>query len=541
MLFAVAALAVWLAQGCDDPPAEVAVRERAVKLRERAVHAQPTIARVAPLPERDHRRTLPALRAPAAYFGELELERLVDPVTVEPLERGSVLLIVVDTLNARHLGVYGYERDTSPHVDRLAARGVAFTNYISNSSWTRPSFTTILTGLPKSVHKVELDGRPLAEAITTVAERFRQAGYRTAGFVGNPLMLDRWGFGQGYQVYEDTDAMEMGYFPRDEYVVDKALRWLERVGDEPFFAMLFLTAPHPPYTPPGGHRHFLSTVPPGRVIEHPFKEYLEPLPADDQARIVAAYDDEVGYTDAQIGRLMEHLARSGKLAHTSIVFTADHGEVFGQHNCYLHSYHMWEQTLRVPLVVVSSGVQARGVYDDRPFTHIDLAPTLLDLADVEYRADELPGRSILDALEDPRIGRQRVLFSQVNAHGVRREAIRDGRYKLVHHHQVEKRARKELDELHPAVAQPDPRDLPTLAWDGERYELYDLVQDPAEDRDLFDAYQQRPELLTLLRVLEPHLDRAGPEGELSTEVMGALEALGYLQTAPTDEQLPGSE
>lgn len=537
-----AAVAFALAGGCGDASSESAVQERRAERPSRAPQSPPTAVPPVRREGSGDQQLFSPLRPPLAYFGELDLDRIVEPVAIEPIERGSMLLIVVDTLNVRHLGMYGYERDTSPNLDRLAARGVAFTNYISNSSWTRPSFTTILTGLPKSAHRVELDsGRPLAHSITTAAERFLRAGYRTAGFVGNPMMLDKWGFGQGYQIYEDTDSIGRGYFPRDEVLVDKALRWLERIGDQPFFAMLFLTAPHPPYASPGGYRRFLSSVPPGRVIRHPFKEYQEPLPVDDHARIVAAYDDEIAYSDAQIGRLVQYLARTGKLARTAIVVTADHGEVFGQHNCYLHAYHMWDQTLRVPLIVVAPGMPVRGAYDDRPFTHIDLAPTLLDLVDLDYPPDELPGRSICDALEDPTGDRKRVLFSQYNTHGVRRQAIRNGRWKLVHHHQVERRAIKDLDRLHPAVAQPDPRDLPTLAWDGERYEFYDLAHDPDENRDLFSTHRDRPELLELVGALEPHLGEEAEQGELSADLVEALEALGYLQVAPDDAQRPEGE
>jgi arylsulfatase A-like enzyme len=477
-------------------------------------------------------KTLPPLPGPAAYFGDLGLERVTEPVEVRPMEKGSVVLIVVDTLNTRHLSLYGYERKTSPELDKLAAKGVTFTGYISNSSWTRPSFTTILTGQPKRVHKVELNGRPLGLEITTVAERFRKAGYRTAGFVGNPMMLGKWGFDQGYQVYEDCETMDIGYFPRDQYVVDKALRWLKRVGKRPFFLMLFLTAPHPPYVPPRAHQHYMAEVPEGEVIRHPYKEYKEPLPADAHARIVAAYDGEVHYTDEQVGRIVKLLDELGRAGDTTIAFTVDHGEMFGQHNCYLHAYHMYEQTLNVPLVLVSPAIDARGVYDDRPFTHIDLAPTLLELSGVEYAADDLPGLSIVELLGDPTANRERVLFSQYNAHSVRREAIRKGRLKLVHHHKVPRRARKELDELHPAIDQPDPLDLPSLAWDGERYELFDLVSDPAENTDLFSNYEGHAELAELIGELGQHLGKGVPDGKLSDEVVEALRALGYIGHEP---------
>jgi len=469
---------------------------------------------------------IPPLAEPLAYFGDLPYERLTAPVEIERQEGAPVILLVADALTARHLGAYGYERDTSPNVDRLAEAGLLLSNYVSNSSWTRPSFTTIVTGLPKSMHHVELNTPPVKAEITTLAERFLEAGYRTAGFVGNPLIRDVWGYDQGFQEWQDVVKMGVEAFPPDETLVDRALAWMDDVGDDPFFLTMFLTSPHPPYTPPRDHRRFLSRAPKGQVIEVPYREYRRPLPKGDRERIIAAYDDEISYMDSEIGRLLEHLEGKGILESAIIAFTADHGEMFGQHNCYLHAYHMWEPALRVPFLLVAPGLQKRGVVDDRPFTHVDAAATLLDLAGIDR--EDLPGVSIAEALETPAKGRDRVLFSQYNAHGVQRQAIRKGRFKLVHHYKVDPRAEKDLNSLHPGLVRPHPRDLPSLAWDAERYEVYDLAADPGEEKDLFEERRSAPETLELLTELEPHLGDEGEIGELSSELIDALVAAGYI-------------
>ncbi len=476
---------------------------------------------------------------PDAYFGELRWEPVEEPIRAEDRERDSVVLLVADALNVRHLAIYAYERPTSPALERLANGGTVFTGHVSNSSWTRPSFTTIVTGLPKKRHRVELKGPPLVFDIETLAERFLKAGYRTAGIVGNPLIREVWGYAQGFQYWEDIKTMEVRGFPPDEILMDRALRWLERTGDEPFFLVMFLTAPHPPYKPPSKARRFLEEVPEGDYNEHPFKEYTEPMPREEHLRVVAAYDDEVAYMDRQIGRLLDFLERSGRDEDTSIIFTADHGELFGQHNCYLHAYHMWEQALRVPLVIASPRLPAGGTLEDRPTTHVDLAPTALELAGLDRPAgDELPGKSLLRLLAEPEGHRPRVLFSQYNAHGVRRQAIRKGGLKLVHHHRVEMRAEGDLNELHPHLEdRPDPRQLPTLAWEKERYELYDLKRDPAEKRDLFSKRRESPELLELTAALRKRIagGEDGAPGKLSQELIDALEAAGYLRRADESE------
>ncbi len=499
---------------------------------DKAVHAEkPTTNGVpnepAATPEVDQPEFAP-LPAPLAYFGEPSLTRVTTPIAFTPQENGSVVLIIVDALNAKHLGVYGYNRDTSPNLDTLAGEGLLLSNYVSNSSWTRPSFTTLITGLPKDAHGIEWNGNDLDRKIVTLAERFRKAGYQTAGIVGNQLVQSIWGFDQGFQTYEDVKTLDQ-IFPRDRVLVDKAIDWIAKRGDKPFFLMLFLIDPHTPYRPLRADRHFLDALPEGKVIRFPHREYKKPLPKLDHERMVAAYDGEVHSADRQIARLIAFLKETKKMDTTSVAITADHGEAFGQHNCYTHTYHMWEPVLRVPFILVSPTLGAKGIYDDRPFTHLDMAPTLLDLAGIDYAPEELSGTSIVKALTDPAADRERILFSQYNAHGVRRQAIRNGRWKLIHHHQVKDSALKKLQTLQIPKRQPDPRTLPTLAWDGQRYEFYDLENDPSETNDLFSSDQNTPELLELSHALQSHLGAVPAKGKITEEMMQALENIGYIK------------
>ncbi len=482
-----------------------------------------------PLPATESTPAASPVEAPLKYFGERSLKRVTAPQPFTAQKGGSVVLIVMDATNARHLGVYGYERETSPNIDRLAAKGLLLTNHVSNSSWTRPSITTIMTGLPKKKHHVELSGKKLEREITTLAERFRTAGYRTAGFVGNPLVREVWGFGQGFQTYEDTIRFGKA-FPPDRLLADRAIEWMQRTGDEPFYLMVFLTSPHVPYRPPDPYRKFMKGLEKARLWEYPYQEYLKPLPKAEHDLLVAAYDGDVAYGDANVGRIIDYLEASGKMARTTVAVTADHGEVFGLHNCYVHAWHMWEPALRVPFVLASPGLEEKGVYDDRPYTHVDIAPTLLGAVGLAAPKDELRGVSILDQLAVPDQGRERIRFSQYNAHGIRREAIRDARYKLVHHHLVNDKDLDRLHSLHPKIPSPNPRELPTLARDKERYELYDLIADEDEQTDLFPSKQQDDEVKRLKEILETSISGTGSKkGELSPETLEALKNAGYIR------------
>jgi arylsulfatase A-like enzyme len=463
-----------------------------------------------------------------AYFGDLGIPE-VDPARAlikENIAPQSVILIVIDTLNAAHLSAYGYRRNTGPRIKALAREGVIFGNYISNSSWTRPSYTTIITGLPKSGHRVELDSGGLPADVKTLAERFRAAGYRTASFVGNPLMREIWGFGRGFQLYKDTSDYGKG-FPFDGLLTDDALSWLDALGDQKHFTVLFFTAPHSPYRPPRKRRNFLSTVKPGPILEYPFREYKKPLNKDVHARIVAAYDDETAYADYQVGRILDYLEKSGKKKNTVVAVTADHGEMLGKHNCYGHAYHMWEGTLRVPLLIRSSNLSVSNRLDVSPHTHIDLAPSLLESAGVKNQSEGLPGKSLFKSTG---VKGGRIIMSQYNAHGIRRQAFRDGRYKIIHYHRVEESSFKNLNSLHAAIPHADPSDLPSLvaSLKGERYELYDMIADPEEKHDRFEELKDDKEVRALLeRVLSYLKEKTKGGGKMSEELIEALKNAGY--------------
>lgn len=504
--------------GPPPPPPKVTPKEPVAKAADASVEKK--------VPER-----LGPLPVPAVRFSDIRGERIDGPVEVAPVEKGPVLLIVIDAMNASHLGPYGYARPTSPNIDGIAKRGIVFSNHIANSSWTRPTFATIVTGQPKNVHGMEVDCPPIPEELETLAERFGAEGYATGGFVGNPLVQSRWGFAQGFDTY--VDAAEMNYFRfADDAVVRKeAKRWIKAHRDEPFFATVFFTAPHSTYDPPRGYREFFRGLPEGDIVAQPLREYPRGMDEGDLAWTVAAYDGEVAYMDAQVGKLLAGLKKMGIRDKTTIVVTADHGEAFGDHNCFKHAYHQWQSVLNVPMIIDSPAIVAAGAYEDRPTTHVDIAATLLDLVGASARARGLPGISVADFLADPSANRERIVSSLHNAHGVQRQSVYKGRYKLVHHHQVDPAILSEINKLHSRQAPaPDPANLPTLSFDGERYELFDLARDPGENENLFEERKDEPETIELLAALKEIME---PDDDVTIRFDGdlrdVLRELGYLE------------
>ncbi|MBN2804227.1 MAG: sulfatase [Deltaproteobacteria bacterium] len=463
------------------------------------------------------------------YFGTLPYTPITETYKIaRSLVRPSVILIVIDAVNVKHLSTYGYERETSPNLTTLAKNGFVFANYVSNSSWTRPSFTTIITGLTKKQHKVELMNRDVDMGITTVAEHFRNAGYKTAGIVGNPLVRGVWGFNQGYQYYEDTASLKKA-FPQDSQLTEKAINWINQVKGSPFFLKLFYTSSHAPYRPLGIARHFVEKIKKGEIVEYPFREYKTPMPKADHNKTVAAYDDEIRYADMQIGKLIKELKRLSLDENTAIIITADHAEMFGQHNCYVHAYHMWEEALRIPFVMYLPWNKTKGVMSEKLFSHVDVLPTLMEIAGIPVNDSKLTGKSILTTLKENK-NDVRSLVSQYNAHGIRRQAARINEYKLIHRNKVSEEALKNINELHEDIPHADPEDLPSLDVDEETYGLYNLIDDPAESNNLFEKMKDSKIVKDLMELLKPEQkEKEETDSQMSNELIEALTSAGYMQ------------
>jgi len=433
--------------------------------------------------------------------------RLASLTAPAPATDPPVVLVVIDALNASHTGAWGYQRDTTPALDGLARRGARFTSWISSSSWTRPAFTTILTGLPKKAHGLEMGEKPLQPRITTMAERFAKAGYRTAAFIGNPLISRKWNHHQGFEVFADESTH--GPFPPADVLVDAAIRWIDGVKDRPFFLCVFLSDPHAPYEAPAAARRFsLHVTPP---TTSPPREVMSPWTAAEQEAIIAAYDDEVAFADAGLGRLLDHLDAMGLGERAVVAVTADHGEMMGEHNAWQHAWHMWEPVVRVPMVLAAPGRIPAGVVVTGTAGHEDLMPTLLSLAGIPSGGPSIftPGN--------------RRPFTAYDAAGVRRSALREGRWKLVRYEKVSAATfGKQNDETrYPSLTQPAPR-----------YELFDLEADPGE----LDNRIDRPGDPVLLESLKAELRRRCPWKQapariprLDPETLDALRAAGYLE------------
>ncbi len=367
-------------------------------------------------------------------------------------EKPDVLLVVVDTLRADHLGAYGYGRPTSPHLDALARRGTLFEKAWSAAPWTLPSVMSIITSRYPSSHRVENDGLKLAASIPTLAETMRGAGYATGAFVSHVYVGRQFGFDRGFDTFEDFGVSAPGYRPetRMEPTADRvttaASEWVRAQGNRPFFLMVHYFDPHWPYDPPEAYRSMFPSAYAGPLDAgydaiSRFKDPLVEMPADYRRFLIDRYDGEIRFTDDQIGALIEAVEAAGRGSRTWVIVTGDHGEEFKDHGSIGHGRQLYEEVIRVPLIIAGPpggerpGAPARPVAT--PVSGIDLFPTVLDLAGIAKAPAGLSGTSLASLARTAAAAREgapspdRPLVNETARLGACRKAVRIGDLKLI--------------------------------------------------------------------------------------------------------------
>ncbi len=390
----------------------------------------------------------------------------------------NVLLVTLDTTRADHLGCYGNSDAHTPTLDSLAACGMRFTQVITPVPLTAPAHTSLLTGLNPPRHGVRDNGAYVLEAgCPLVQERFRQAGYETAAFVSAFVLERQFGLARGFDLYDDRFRAERIGLRTARAVA----RWLEgRSTTRPLFLWVHFFDPHTPWNAP-----------------EPYRSLDLPSP----------YAKEIAAMDGALGLLLREMRWRGLLENTIVVAAGDHGEGLGDHGENEHGVFLYDETLRVPLIVCRPGVK-RGAVCDGQASLIDLGPTLLDLAALDPLPDA-EGTSLGPLL-----------------HGKGR-ALRPAEYSETYY--------PENAFGHSAL-----HSLRTTRWKwvhAPRPELYDLTADPRETRDLHaelpDTARRFNELLT--RYLEAQSATRGQGANLSAEDEERLRSLGYLSGSVTPE------
>ena len=397
----------------------------------------------------------------------------------------NVLVLVIDSLRRDHLGVYGYERNCSPNLDRLAKASTIFTAAVAQSPYTRPSVASLFTSLYPHQHQIVRPDQVLSQEAETMAELFSESGYSTGGIVENPGLKRKFGFDQGF----DSWNVHSRPAQTPRLVAD----WLSQ-QDRPFLLYVHLLDPHSPYEASTEHQIFCKGT-----REQGIKPIGSTQEVHDLEAFIATYDEEIHFVDEQVQRILESLERSGKSKETVVVVMSDHGEGFLERGYLYHSYSLNYELVNIPLLIRWRGLPVER--RNELVSLVDIMPTLLDIAGIPYFAENLMGRSLMD---DSRPRRASVLLEQPrkNLYFDPQAAVLAPPWKLIH--------------------------TPSSS----KLELYNINTDPSELKNLADS---EPQIVQRLRKelnqrLAERTELTLPPGktELRKNEKKVLRSLGYI-------------
>lgn len=457
---------------------------------------------------------------------------------LDPAVQPNVLIVVIDALRPDRLSAYGYARNTSPNLDRLASESWLYTQALTTAPWTKPAIASLLTGLYPREHGIssmswsrrdeagDAKVSVLPASSLTLPEVLADAGYRTAAFGENHHLIARLGFAQGFEEHAldlmDRPFMESlaarlglgiaqhfaapGQGRTGRKIHQRFFGWLPD-ADQPFFAYLHHIDVHWPYRAPAPHTESFGA----RRTSTDFNSmefYLRAgperadmdTPPDIDAAVLQdmsdAYDEGIQFVDAELGRLFAELKRRGSYDRTLIVVTADHGEQFMEHGEIGHGTSLHDVLLRVPLIIKfpCPGPQCQARRIDEQVQIVDLMPTILAAVGVPAPR-RVSGLDIAKPLPPGRVA-----YAEMGG----QIALRTNQFKLIHH----------LEE--------------------SRTELYALQEDPGERRNLAEADPQlaamfRDRLFSWLEQTEQNAVAPREEVVADEQMLARLKALGYVE------------
>ncbi|MBV8546940.1 MAG: sulfatase [Acidobacteria bacterium] len=424
----------------------------------------------------------------------------------------NILLISIDSLRADHLHAYGYPRRTSPNIDSLAADGALFETVISPTSWTLPAHMTLMTSLAPEEHGVITNRLRLGSNVDTLPMRLQRSGYTTAGFVSATYLDGIYGFSRGFDEYDDYTLLRVAgeksraaVTSRD--VAQRAIGFLNRHAAardaRPFFLFLHFFDVHYNYNPPQPYARMFDSAYTGRATGD-VDSIHQGMASRDLHHDVALYDGEIAWVDANIGSILDTLRRHGIEDNTIIAITADHGEEFLEHGQAAHYKTLYDEVLRVPLVVRYPGHVFSGRRVQGQVRLMDVAPTLLTLARLPAAKPRSgnQARSLACLITSPGPPRAAPLLPAFGDLRGEVASVRTGGAKLI-------------------------RNLRT-----HREEFYDLVSDPGERTNL-DALPktQRDQLRVILDRWRSTAtaNPSNAQADLDEEEKATLRSLGYMQ------------
>jgi arylsulfatase A-like enzyme len=482
-----------------------------------------------------------------------------DPAPSAPAP--NVVVVVMDTVRMDHLGLYGYERETSPNLDALAAESRVYDNAHSVSNWTAPSHASLFTGHYPVAHELTREHRRLDTPLPTLAELLRHHGYETFAVVSNAVVMGQALYARGFSQYRQPwldrqrKVEEIKYLPEDKQKIERGLwgtldrenlrevgSWLEdRRPDRPFFLFVNLIGAHTPYLSAGPYQdsfdpelerseeqadllwHYGKTF-------HWYAEYYlgrNDLDDADIEFLIKHYDAEIRYVDHQVGMLVKQLRESGVYDDTLFIVTADHGEAFGEAGVLGHEFALHDVLTRIPLIIRYPKRFEPGSRDSSPVQILDIFPTVLELAGVKRARTRSQGVSLVSGELDP----ERPVFLELSRgldilKGMKKRA--DTPEELERLEALDRRVRGLICG-----------DFKLIQASNGRHEFYRRSTDPGEENNLYGQAEVADEIARCREQLDalvkkyaagrPPRRGRGNQPEMDETRKDALRALGYIE------------
>ena len=450
-----------------------------------------------------------------------------NPILYVPAgKKRAVLLVSVDTLRADHLGCYGYERQTSPAIDALARDSALFLNTYASSPWTLPSHVSILTSLNGVHHQVYYEDDKMAPDQITLADALRAKGFMTAAFTDGGFLSRVYGFSKGFDSYEERGDGVLIHNSA-ELIWQQASEWLDANREKDFFLFLHTYQPHDPYACP---RPYATMFLEGDAVWSSlnlmghlggYAGIYRELPENERQNIIGLYDGEVRYSDeALVGPLIAKLKEIGLYDSALIIFTSDHGEEFFDHHSWAHGHNLYDEALRVPLIIKFPKGRFKGQRFEPIVRLVDIMPTTLEEFGISRADLAIDGKSLFPILRGKERGDRTFLAdigdNILKSHVGRKIAMSSGKKKII--------LNKPFRPEDMAFFMFPPRVVPPV-------ELFDLAADSREEKNLSDEKPAAARELNnrILEIYQNAGQRKSAKVEIDEALKERLRALGYIR------------
>ncbi|MEW6364033.1 MAG: sulfatase [Acidobacteriota bacterium] len=338
--------------------------------------------------------------------GPPDRSQALRPASARSRSRPGLLLILLDAARADRFGCYGYRRSTTPSIDRLASQAAVFERASSEAVYTQAAVGCLLTSLYPEWHGAYLKERALNPATRTLAEILRGAGWRTAMISASPNASSLYGYDRGFECIDELYLKSSGKkrLVDAREVTDAAIRRMRSFPDGGFMLYLHYREPHAPHTPPAPYYGRFSSGYSGPLkgdneTEDIYDRYHArtiKLSPEDLQYMSDRYDENLAYADSQVGRLLDHLATAGIEDSTAVVVLGDHGEAMGEHGRLGHNALLYSEFTHIPLIIKVPGARHSTIFQRAGL--IDVAPTLADLAGIDFTGLSFQGTSLVPAI-----------------------------------------------------------------------------------------------------------------------------------------------